>query len=453
MIPAELQQPILERAGGNPLYAEEFVRLLRDRDLLVEGSSWQLRAGAEVPFPDSVQALIAARLDTLEPEAKSLLADAAVIGKVFWAGAVAAMGDRDPPTVTTTLRELSRKELVRPSRRSSMEGEAEYAFWHVLARDVAYNQLPRASRASRHVAAAAWIESKAPERVEDLADVLAYHYATALELARAAGRHRPGRRAGGTGAALPRPRRGARTRAGHRRGARELRAGARAHARGHPDRAAALARFGEAAAQAGRYGEAKDALEEAIDAFRRRVTVAEPPGDGHARPCAAAGWGIRGGWELPAQALALLEPLRPARSSSTRSPKPRRARRCRGAPRPASTTPSRRSRWPTSSACPGLPAPSATAAWRAATSVTRVGWTTIREAIALATAGRTGPRGRAPPQQLAFVALGVRRPGAALEVLRAGIAFAQPRGLTEMAEPLTATSSTRSSRRASRSRH
>ncbi len=116
-----------------------------------------------------------------------MLADAAVVGKVFWAGAIAQMGERDLTAVTETLRELSRKELVRPARRSSIEGEAEYAFWHVLARDVAYGQLPRASRASRHVAAATWIESKAPERVEDLADVLAYHYATALELAQAAG--------------------------------------------------------------------------------------------------------------------------------------------------------------------------------------------------------------------------------------------------------------------------
>ncbi len=88
VIPVELQQPILDRADGNPLYAEEFVRLLKDRDLLVrKGASWELREGAEVPFPDSVQALIAARLDTLEPDTKSLLADAAVIGKVFWAGA------------------------------------------------------------------------------------------------------------------------------------------------------------------------------------------------------------------------------------------------------------------------------------------------------------------------------------------------------------------------------
>jgi class 3 adenylate cyclase/tetratricopeptide (TPR) repeat protein len=188
VIPAELQQPILDRAGGNPLYAEEFVRLLKDRDLLARrGSSWELVEGAEVPFPESVRALISARLDTLTPDAKSLLADAAVIGKVFWAGAVVEMGKRALEDVTDTLRELSRKELVRPARRSSVQGEAEYAFWHILARDVAYAQLPRASRAARHVAAARWVESINPERVEDLADVLAYHYATALELAEAAG--------------------------------------------------------------------------------------------------------------------------------------------------------------------------------------------------------------------------------------------------------------------------
>ena len=139
--------------------------MLKDRDLLVKkGSSWELREGAEVPFPDSVQALIAARLDTLSADTKSMLADAAVVGKVFWAGAVAQMGDRDPTEVTETLRELSRKELVRPVRRSSMQGEVEYGFWHVLARDVAYAQLPRAARASRHIAAARWIESKISPR-------------------------------------------------------------------------------------------------------------------------------------------------------------------------------------------------------------------------------------------------------------------------------------------------
>ena len=79
--------------------------LLKDKDLLIKrGSSWELRDGAEVPFPDSVQALIAARLDALPPDAKSMLADAAVIGKVFWAGAIAHMAQRDLTEVTETLK-------------------------------------------------------------------------------------------------------------------------------------------------------------------------------------------------------------------------------------------------------------------------------------------------------------------------------------------------------------
>ena len=73
-----------------------------------------------------------------------------MVGKVFWAGALAEMGDRDPREVEQALHELSRKELVRPSRTSSMEGEAEYGFWHLLVRDVCYAQIPRAARAARH---------------------------------------------------------------------------------------------------------------------------------------------------------------------------------------------------------------------------------------------------------------------------------------------------------------
>ena len=269
VIPAELQQPILERAGGNPLYAEEFVRLVKDKDLLVRrGSSWELRAGAEVPFPDSVRALIAARLDTLTPDAKSLLADAAVIGKVFWVGAVAQMGGRSPDEVVEVLRELSRKELIRASRRSSMQGEAEYAFWHILSRDVAYSQLPRAARASRHVAAAAWIEAQAPDRVEDLADVLAYHYATALELARAAGQ-------ADQVATLEEPARRFLTLAGERALGLDTAAAItnleRALAltpEGHADRANVLVSFAEAALHGGRTGEARAALEEAIPALQ-----------------------------------------------------------------------------------------------------------------------------------------------------------------------------------------
>ena len=104
-VTAEVERAILERSGGNPLYAEEFVRLLADRGVLVDG---------EDALPDTVQALIAARLDTLAPDRKSLLQDAAVLGKVFWAGALAEIGGREPAEVELALHELARKELVPP---------------------------------------------------------------------------------------------------------------------------------------------------------------------------------------------------------------------------------------------------------------------------------------------------------------------------------------------------
>ena len=69
-----------------------------------------------------------------------------------------------------------------------MEGDQEYGFWHVLVRDVCYSQIPRAARGAGHLAAADWIQRKAGDRVEDLADVLAHHYLMALELTGAAGR-------------------------------------------------------------------------------------------------------------------------------------------------------------------------------------------------------------------------------------------------------------------------
>jgi class 3 adenylate cyclase len=188
VLPAETQSALLSRAGGNPLYAEEFIRMLIDRGVLARrGASWDLSGDGEIPVPENVQALIAARLDTLSPQRKALLHDAAVIGKVFWAGALAEMGGLDQRVVREGLHELARKELLRPARRPSIEGESEYAFWHLLVRDVAYGQIPRAARAAKHRAAAAWIERIAGERVADSAELLAHHYEQALELARAAG--------------------------------------------------------------------------------------------------------------------------------------------------------------------------------------------------------------------------------------------------------------------------
>jgi AAA ATPase domain len=188
VLPAELQRLLLARAGGNPLYAEEFVRLLTDRKLLERrGRTWRLDEGAELPVPETLHALIAARLDTLSPQDKALLQDAAVVGQVFWSGALAAMGQVDEQLANQALRALARKELIRPMRRSTVAGQAEYAFWHVLVRDVAYGQLPRAARADKHRRAAVWLEALSPDRVEDRAELLAHHWQAALKFARTAG--------------------------------------------------------------------------------------------------------------------------------------------------------------------------------------------------------------------------------------------------------------------------
>ena len=184
VLPAETQTRLIEQAGGNPLYAEEFVRMLADQGFLTAGG--ELR-DEQIRIPDTVQALIAARLDTLAPERKSLLHDAAVVGKVFWSGAVAAMSETDEASVRTGLQELGRKELVRGVRQSSVKSQAEYAFWHALVRDVAYGQIPRSRRIAKHVAAAKWIEHMAGDRATDHAELLAYHYEQALDLAQATG--------------------------------------------------------------------------------------------------------------------------------------------------------------------------------------------------------------------------------------------------------------------------
>ena len=185
VLPSETQAALLERAGGNPLYAEEFVRMLSDQGVLT--AQGEFAGNGEIALPETVHAVIAARLDTLAPERKALLHDASVVGKVFWSGAIASIGGTESGTVRERLRELVRKELVRPAQASSVEGEDEFMFWHALVRDVAYGQIPRAARALKHRAAAEWVEATAGERVSDHAELIAHHYEQALELAQAAG--------------------------------------------------------------------------------------------------------------------------------------------------------------------------------------------------------------------------------------------------------------------------
>jgi class 3 adenylate cyclase/tetratricopeptide (TPR) repeat protein len=177
VLPAETQAPLVESAGGNPLYALEFVRMLGDRGLVSD-------AGA-IALPESIQALIAARLDALTPTQRSLLQDAAVIGDHFWSSAVESMND-DPVQVAEQLRELQRRGMIRRSSTQTMEDQEELSFSHGLVRDVAYQQIPRAGRARRHLAVARWLEGTAGDRLDDLAEPLAHHMTEALALARAA---------------------------------------------------------------------------------------------------------------------------------------------------------------------------------------------------------------------------------------------------------------------------
>jgi class 3 adenylate cyclase len=191
LLPAEIQAAVLQRTEGNPLFAEEYVRMLQDRGFLVRSRhGWELELDAhdKLPLPETVQGLIAARLDSLSSEEKELVQNAAVIGKVFWTGAVAALGGSEAPyLLEERLHALERKEFLRRERRSAVAAETQYAFLHLLLRDVAYAQIPRAERAAKHVHAAEWMESLAADRSEDRAEMLAHHYVEALDLLQATG--------------------------------------------------------------------------------------------------------------------------------------------------------------------------------------------------------------------------------------------------------------------------
>ena len=173
LMPADTQAALLARAGGNPLYAEQYVRMLDER------------TGAELALPETVQGIIAARLDVLADEQKALLQDASVVGKVFWLGALTSISGSDARAVEASLHALERKGFVRRERETSIEGDTEYAFLHVLVRDVAYGQIPRAARSEKHRLAAGWIDGLG--RPDDHAEMLAHHYGEALALAQAAG--------------------------------------------------------------------------------------------------------------------------------------------------------------------------------------------------------------------------------------------------------------------------
>jgi class 3 adenylate cyclase/tetratricopeptide (TPR) repeat protein len=160
---------LIEKTGGNPLFVEETIRMLAEE----EGAASPQR------IPDTVQALIAARIDRLAPDERRVLRRAAVIGRTFWAGALAHLSpelDIEPLVDSLLLRDF----IVRESR-SSISGENAYRFKHVLIREVAYGGLSKSERADHHLRFASWLQERAGE---ELLEVRAYHLDHAASLQR-----------------------------------------------------------------------------------------------------------------------------------------------------------------------------------------------------------------------------------------------------------------------------
>jgi class 3 adenylate cyclase/tetratricopeptide (TPR) repeat protein len=171
---ADLRANVVELAAGNPLYAEELVRM-------------RTSGGELSGLPDTVLGIVTARVDLLPNAEKELLRDAAVMGGVVWSDGLEAVSTRAPEEVDDLLRALGRKEFLRRERQSAVAGATQHAFVHSLVRDAVYAQLPRPDRIDRHVRVAHWIESLPEDRREDRAELLAHHYVEAIELSRNAG--------------------------------------------------------------------------------------------------------------------------------------------------------------------------------------------------------------------------------------------------------------------------
>jgi class 3 adenylate cyclase/tetratricopeptide (TPR) repeat protein len=169
-LPDATQRDVLSRAGGNPFFLEELVRLVADE------RREAAEAPGEMPLPDSVQALLAARLDMLPPLEKRVAQAAAVVGREFWAAPLADVLSLPRRDIERALDVLEERGIVQTLGESSVADERAFAFRHILARDVAYETLPRRERGRAHAAVAGWLERLAAGRDREFAELLAHHY-------------------------------------------------------------------------------------------------------------------------------------------------------------------------------------------------------------------------------------------------------------------------------------
>ncbi|MCA1682771.1 MAG: AAA family ATPase, partial [Actinobacteria bacterium] len=164
-------------AEGNPLFVEEMLRMLVDEGLIERTDhDWRAAPGlGDVPIPATIHALLAARLDRLSGEERTLVQRAAVAGKVFWWGAVSELAPPSlRPVVAAVLQTLVRKRVIEPDT-ASFAGEDAFRFSHVLVRETAYAALPKELRADLHERYALWLEHKAGERSVEFEEMIGYH--------------------------------------------------------------------------------------------------------------------------------------------------------------------------------------------------------------------------------------------------------------------------------------
>lgn len=186
-LPPAFEELVLRKAEGNPFFVEEILRILIDSGTLVyrEGAWEVVKSLESARIPDTIQALVAARLDALPELEKRVIQGGSVVGRIFWLGAVDDMFPQiSREQVQAALDMLESREFIVSRGNPIFAGEAEYSFRNVLTRDVAYNSLPKALRGDAHTHVAAWIEAKAGDRLREFADLLAYHYEQALGLGR-----------------------------------------------------------------------------------------------------------------------------------------------------------------------------------------------------------------------------------------------------------------------------
>jgi predicted ATPase/class 3 adenylate cyclase len=258
---------IAESAGGNPLFLEEMLRMLDDDGLLRrEEGRWVATTDlGDVRIPESIHALLGARLDRLSEEERLVIRSAAVAGKVFWWGAVEELvAEPVRAHVGSALQTLVRKDLIRPEP-STLAGEDAFRFHHILIQEAAYRGTPKEARAEVHEAFAVWLEGIAGDRFVELEEVIGHHYEQAFryrsELAPVAERER----ALATRAGLRHAPAGIRSfeRRDIPAAADLLRRATQLLPSEHPERRPALLALGEVLAEAGDLGAAQAALEEA----------------------------------------------------------------------------------------------------------------------------------------------------------------------------------------------